>query len=190
MFLPFPITHESPISFVEEGSDRLFTQFMESFFDEVLDVLGRCFLILMDSLFWFSYDAIDDLELEHILRSGLEKAGHFSVSSLFFLSGFFVETLYQNAGTAFGRDHRKDRIFQHVCAISDLEGECAAATAFADDDTHSGHFEARKSSYAVGYFPALEKFGRLLKGIPSWSVDERDQRFLMLFCEFHDLQCE
>ncbi len=77
---------------------------------------------------------VDDLELLEVARRHLHRLGR--------VLGIGV-VAPQDGGAAFRRDHRVDRVLQHVDAVGRGDGERPARAAFADHDADQRHAERR-----------------------------------------------
>src|SRR3546814_577395 len=70
-------------------------------------------------------DVVDDTEAQQVLGRQAQSLGRL----LRLLAG-----APENRGAAFWRDHRVDRVLQHVDAVGGGQGDGAAGAALADDD--------------------------------------------------------
>src|SRR3546814_6868888 len=73
-------------------------------------------------------DVVDDTEAQQVLGRQAQSLGRL----LRLLAG-----APENRGAAFWRDHRVDRVLQHVDAVGGGQGDGAAGAALADDDRQS-----------------------------------------------------
>ncbi|MND68799.1 hypothetical protein D3C80_602580 [compost metagenome] len=78
----------------------------------------------------FRDDAVDDLEVEQILR------GDAHVGGSILCTGRIVP---EDRSRTFRRNHRIDRMFEHIDAVCDSNRDCTARTAFTDYDRDNRH---------------------------------------------------
>ena len=94
----------------------------------------------------------------------------------------------ENRGTAFGRDHRVDRILQHHHLIADADGERAARSAFARHGDDHRHAQPRHLAQVVSDGFGLAALFGVNARIGARRVDEREDRPLEFLCDFHYTQ--
>ena len=86
----------------------------------------------MGAAFRLRHDGVDQLELQQVLGGDLQRRG-----GLLRLVG----AAPQDRGAAFRRDHRIDRMLQHIDAVGGGDGDGAARHAFADDGGDEGRLQ-------------------------------------------------
>ncbi|MNU70231.1 hypothetical protein D3C71_596330 [compost metagenome] len=112
-------------------------------------------------------DPVDDAERLQIFRSDLH------IGRGFLGAGRIAP---ENGGGTFRRDHRIDRMFEHVDAVAGGDRDCAARAAFADDDGDDRHLHVEAHFRRTGDGFGLAALFRANTGIGASRIDEGDDR--------------
>src|SRR5579871_1203064 len=116
----------------------------------------RFILVAMRAANRLRNDAIDELQIEQILRGQLEGG-----SSILRVGGGAPE----DGGAALRRNYGIDGVLEHVNAVSGCDRDGAAGAAFADDDGDERHFDAKAGLDGFSDGLGLAAFLRLEAGI-------------------------
>ena len=132
----------------------------------------------------FTDDRIDDAEFLQVAGRHPHRFGSFGGVAVGAGRGL-VGGAPQDAGAAFGRNHRVDRVFEHDQAVGRSDGDGAARHAFAGDrrnDRHRGIEEhLRRSRNRFGDAALLAVHARIGAG----RIDQRHHRHVEAPGEFH-----
>src|SRR5690606_500323 len=145
--------------------------------DDVAGGVDHGFLAAMRAAHRFGNDAVDDLEVEEVLR------GDAHVGSGILGAGRIMP---EDRGRTFGRNHRIDRMLEHVDAVCDGDCNRAAGAAFTDDDRDDWNAQLEALRRRAGDGFGLAAFLGADAGIGARSIHEGDERQLEAVGHFHD----
>ena len=111
-------------------------------------------------------------------------------SQLHDLAGFAAAggILPQDAGKAFGAQHRVDGVFQHQDAVCHTQRQCAAGGALAGDHCDHRHGQAAHLHQVAGNGFALSALLGILAGVRTRGVDKGDDGTVKFFGLLHQAQ--
>jgi hypothetical protein len=119
---------------------------------------------------------VDDLEPLEVARRHLHRFGG--------ILGVGV-VAPQDRGATLRRDHRVDRVLQHVDAVGGGDGQCAARAAFADHHAHQWHTERQAGVDRTRHRLGLAARFGVDAGIGARGVDQGDHRYAEAVGELH-----
>ena len=133
----------------------------------------------MRAAFGLGDDFIDDAEIAEVLgRDAQRLRGELGLAGI----------APQDRGAALRRNHRIDRILEHVHLIAHGDGQRAAGAAFAGDGDDDGHGQARHGAQIDGDGFGLAALLGVEAGIGAGRIDKREDRPAELGGELHQPQ--